>query len=204
MASTACSEVCLAVYLHAKSLSVSRALAAHVTRRRVELRGPAAKVSWVIFCSGRLLDCQEIQNGHKQHGIERTATSSLVPFQPFQSGRNKLSHVLIRPCGKPKGTERGCSWTFVPILAIKSKKSCLGPSNLGSWASPAKSARQTTFRACHDITASFGPLALTHLVGVAIEIIGCKSHKQSHKLGVARAILILGHRGGHKQAKNVP
>ena len=31
MASTACSEACLALYLHAKSFSVSRALAAHVT-----------------------------------------------------------------------------------------------------------------------------------------------------------------------------
>ena len=31
MARTACSEACLAVYLHEKSLSVSRALAAHVT-----------------------------------------------------------------------------------------------------------------------------------------------------------------------------
>ena len=30
MASTACSEACLAVYLHANSFSVSRALAAHV------------------------------------------------------------------------------------------------------------------------------------------------------------------------------
>ena len=57
---------------------------------RVELRGLAAKVSWVIFCSGRLLGCLEIQNGHKQLGMERTTTSSLVPFQPFQPGRNKL------------------------------------------------------------------------------------------------------------------
>ena len=31
MASTACSEACLAVYLHAKSFSVSRALAVDVT-----------------------------------------------------------------------------------------------------------------------------------------------------------------------------
>ena len=29
-------------------------------RLRVELRGPAAKVSWVIFCLGRLLSCLEI------------------------------------------------------------------------------------------------------------------------------------------------
>ena len=31
MANTACSEACLALYLHEKSFSVSRALAAHVT-----------------------------------------------------------------------------------------------------------------------------------------------------------------------------
>ena len=57
---------------------------------RVELRGPAAKVSWLIFCSGRLFGCLENQNGHKQLGMERTTTSSLVPFQPFQPGRNKF------------------------------------------------------------------------------------------------------------------
>ena len=62
---------------------------------RIELRGPAAKVSWVIFCSGRLFGCLEIQNGHKQLGMERMTTSSLVPFQPFQPGRNKLRHALI-------------------------------------------------------------------------------------------------------------
>ena len=57
---------------------------------RVELRGPAAKVSSVILCSGRLLGCLKIQNGHKQLRMERTTTSSLVPFQPFQPGRNNL------------------------------------------------------------------------------------------------------------------
>ena len=34
------------------------------------------------------------------------------------------------------------------------------------------------------------------MVGIAIDIIGYKSHKQSHKLEVARAILILGTGGG--------
>ena len=54
MASTAGSEACLAVYFHTNSFSVSRALAARVTapRLRVELRGPAAKVSWVTFMFG--------------------------------------------------------------------------------------------------------------------------------------------------------
>ena len=90
------SEACVALYLHAKSLSIvkSNRCPRDATRLRVELRGPAAKVSWVIFCSGRLLGCLEIQNGHKQLGMERMTTSSLVPFQPFQPGRNKLRHAL--------------------------------------------------------------------------------------------------------------
>ena len=66
MASTACSEACLAVCLHEKSFLVLGALAAHVTAPLSSgraLRGPTAKVSWVIFCSGRSLGCLEIQNG---------------------------------------------------------------------------------------------------------------------------------------------
>ena len=34
-----------------------------------------------------------IQNGHKLE-MERTTTIILVPFQPLQSGRNKLRHAL--------------------------------------------------------------------------------------------------------------
>ena len=75
---------------------MSRALDAHVTAPIYffELRAPTAKVSWVVLSSGRLLGCLEIQNGHKQLGMERTTTSSLVPFQPFQPGQNKLRHAL--------------------------------------------------------------------------------------------------------------
>ena len=39
-----------------------------------------------------MLGCLEIQYGHKQLGMERTTTYSLVPFQPFQPGRMKLRH----------------------------------------------------------------------------------------------------------------
>ena len=45
-----------------------------------------------------LFGCLEFQNGHKQLGMERTTTSSLVPFQPFQPGRNKLRHALTPFC----------------------------------------------------------------------------------------------------------
>ena len=57
-----------------------------------------------MFCSGRLLGCLEIQNGHKRLGMERTTTSSLVPFQPFQPGRNKLRHALSRMCTMSRKT----------------------------------------------------------------------------------------------------
>ena len=96
MARTACSEACLAVYLHENSFSVSRALAAHVTAPLSSGRAARSrrKVSWVHSCSGRLLGCPEIQYGRRQLGMERTTTNSLVPFQPFQPGRNKLRHAL--------------------------------------------------------------------------------------------------------------
>ena len=88
-----------------KAFSASRALAARVRYPclRVELRGPTAKLSWVIFCSGRLLGCLEMQYGHKRLGIERTATSSLVPFQPFQPGRNKTrpDDICLSPFAEP-------------------------------------------------------------------------------------------------------
>ena len=63
MASTACSDACLALHLHAKSFSVSRVFAAHVTVHpclRVELRGPAANGSWVILFSSQLFGCLEL------------------------------------------------------------------------------------------------------------------------------------------------
>ena len=85
---------------------MSRALAAHVTAPLSSGRAARShrKVSWVIFCSGRLPGCLEIQYGHKQIGMERTATSSLVPFQPFQPGRNKLRHALSsrKPSNRPE------------------------------------------------------------------------------------------------------
>ena len=61
---------------------------------RVEMRGSAAKVSWVLLCSSRLPGCLEIQNGHKRLGMGRTTTTSLVPFQLSQPGRNQLRHAL--------------------------------------------------------------------------------------------------------------
>ena len=61
---------------------------------RVKLRGPAANVSWIIFCWGRFLGFLEIENGHKQLGMERTTTRNLALLQAFQPGGNKLRHVL--------------------------------------------------------------------------------------------------------------
>ena len=45
------------------------------------------------FLFGSVARLPGIQNGHKQLGMDRTTTSSLVPFQPFQPGRNKLRHA---------------------------------------------------------------------------------------------------------------
>ena len=96
MARTVCSEAWLAVYLRENSLSVSRALAAHVTAPLGRAARSRPKVSWDIFCSGRLLGCLEIYYGHKELGMERTTTNSLVLFQPFQPGRMKLRNTLSK------------------------------------------------------------------------------------------------------------
>ena len=40
----------------------------------------------------------------KQVGMERTTTSSLVPFQPFHPGRNKIGHALINTAFGTLGT----------------------------------------------------------------------------------------------------
>ena len=97
MGRTACSEACLAVYLHEKSFSVSRALAAHVTAPLSSGRAARSRrnsqLGYFLFGSVARLPGKS-QNGHKQLGMERTITSSLVPFQPFQPGRNKLRHAL--------------------------------------------------------------------------------------------------------------
>ena len=76
MASAACPEDWLALYWHAKSFSLSRALAAHVTATRRKSR-----LGYLLF--GSVARFPGILNGHKRLGLERTAASSLVPFQPF-------------------------------------------------------------------------------------------------------------------------
>ena len=58
-----------------------------------------------------MLACLEIQYGHKQLGMERTTTCSLVPFQPFQAGRNKLRHALRFTCSI--GTKGTYEYAFI-------------------------------------------------------------------------------------------
>ena len=101
MASTACSEACLAVYLHAKSFSVPSALAAHVTAPlssgHAARPGRRSQLGYFLFGSvARLLGY--FQNGHRQLGMKRTTTSSLVAFHPFQPGRNKFRRALTSCC----------------------------------------------------------------------------------------------------------
>ena len=95
MARTACSEACLAEYLHEDAFSVSRALAAHVTAPLSSGRAAQSrrKIQLGYFLFGSVLGCLEVQSGHKQLGMDRATTNSLVPFQPFQPGRMKLRHT---------------------------------------------------------------------------------------------------------------
>ena len=55
----------------------------------IELRGTAAKVSWVIFCSGGLLGCLEIQNGHKH--LEWHERPRVVSFHSNRSNPVEVS-----------------------------------------------------------------------------------------------------------------
>ena len=54
----------------------------------------SSKSQLVYFLFGSVARVPGNQYGHKQLGMERTTTSSLVPFQLFQPGRNKLRHAL--------------------------------------------------------------------------------------------------------------
>ena len=96
MARTAFSEACLALYLHAKSLSVSRALAAHVTAPLSSGRAARSrrKSQLGYFLFGSIARLPGFSNEQKQLAMERMTTSSLVPFQPFQPGRIKLRRAL--------------------------------------------------------------------------------------------------------------
>ena len=52
-------------------------------------------------------------NTWKQVGMERTTTNRLVPFQPFQPGRNKLRHALT-------------VWTLFPLPNFSGRVETLG------------------------------------------------------------------------------
>ena len=73
---------------------MSRALAAHVTAPLSSGRAAQSrrKIQLGYFLFGSVLGCLEVQSGHKQLGMDRATTNSLVPFQPFQPGRMKLRH----------------------------------------------------------------------------------------------------------------
>ena len=80
-----------------KSFSVSRALAADLTAPLSSGRAARSrrKSQLGYFLFGSVARLPGNQNGHKQLEMELTTTSNLVPFQPFQPGRNKLRHALI-------------------------------------------------------------------------------------------------------------
>ena len=96
MASAACSEACLAVNLHAKSLSVPRALAALVTAPLSSGRAARSRRNSQLayFLFGSVARLPGNSDWTQILGMERTTTSSLVPFQPFHPGRNTFRHAL--------------------------------------------------------------------------------------------------------------
>ena len=108
MASTACSEACLAVYLHEKPFSVSRALAAHVTAPLSSGRAARSRrksqLGYFLFRSVARLPGNQYLYGHKQLGMERTTTNSLVPFQPIPTVPTRPKQVKTRPTTYPGGT----------------------------------------------------------------------------------------------------
>ena len=92
---------------------MSRALAPHMTAPLSSGRAARSRrksqLDYFLFGSvARLLGCLEIQNGHQRLGMERTTTSSLVPFQPFQSGRNKSRHALTATSRLASRKQTGC------------------------------------------------------------------------------------------------
>ena len=90
MASTACSEAFLALCLHAKSFSVSRALAAHVTASLCQ--GRAARFrrkSQLGYFVGRLLGCPELQMD--TNSLEWNERPRIVSFHSNRSNPVELS-----------------------------------------------------------------------------------------------------------------
>ena len=68
MASTDCSEAFLAIYLHAKSFSVSKPFVAHVMVPLSSSRPARSRSNRQMgyFCSGRLLGCLEFKIDKKK------------------------------------------------------------------------------------------------------------------------------------------
>ena len=101
MASTACSKACLTLYSHQKPFSVSRAPAAHVTAP-LPVFGSSCAVppqksvglfSVRVGCSvawNFRMDTNSLEWNERPRVV-------LVPFQPFQPGRNRLRHALRIP-----------------------------------------------------------------------------------------------------------
>ena len=90
MARTACSEACLAVYLHENSFSVSRALAAHVTAPLSSGRAAQSRrksqLGYFLFES--VAQLPGIRNGHSLEWNERPR---VVSFHSNRSNPVEIS-----------------------------------------------------------------------------------------------------------------
>ena len=99
MASTACSEACLAVCLHVRFLCVKKST--RCPRDGTPVFGsscavpPQKSVGLFSFRVGCSVAWKFRMDTNSMEWNERPRVRSLVPFQPFQPGRNKLRHALI-------------------------------------------------------------------------------------------------------------
>ena len=106
MASTACSEAWLALYLHAKSFSVSKALAAHVTAPLSSCAvPPQSQLGYFdIFDSGWLLGCLEfkmdtnsLEWNERPRVVSFHSNRSNVPTRSKEVKTLYVAHSLLVP-----------------------------------------------------------------------------------------------------------
>ena len=80
---------------------MSRALAAHVAAPlsfAIELRGSAAQVRWIFFCSGWLLGCLELKMDTSSFEWNERPQAFSLYSNRSNPGRNTLRYALVPLC----------------------------------------------------------------------------------------------------------